>query len=193
MNSPEINPTTPENTEILSQAAAERTAELAQSAEASPEHSPEQQAEAIENARHEASKEALLSKERGGAEKKAGNDSTPSAVRKVTKNEKNTEYQKTLKEIRSQLNAPSRAFSKVIHSPAVEKTSDVVGATVARPNAIIAGSTSALVLVSGVYIVAKTYGYPMSGFETIGAFVIGWMIGLTYDYVRVVVSGGKYN
>lgn len=192
MSSPEINHSTPElNTEQLSQLAAERSAELDKTVENRVKHSPEKQAEAVERARHEANKEALLSKERSGAEQKAGGEPSMGAVRKVTKQEKDVEYKKTLKEIRSQMSAPSRAFSKVIHNPAVEKTSDVIGSTIARPNAIVAGSTTALVLVSAVYIIAKTYGYPMSGFETIGAFIIGWMIGLIYDYVRVTASGGK--
>lgn len=193
MSNPELHTTSVESTsEQLSQAAAERSAELReQSAEATVEHSPERQAEAVEQARAEANKEALLSKERGGSEKKTGGEPTLSGVRKVTKKEKNLAYKNTLKEIRTQMSAPSRAFSRIIHNAAVEKTSDIVGATIARPNAIIAGSTTALILVSAVYIIARTYGYPMSGFETIGAFIIGWMIGLIYDYIRVTASGGK--
>jgi hypothetical protein len=192
MNNPEVNNASPElNTEQLSNAAAERSAELDKSLENRTERSPEQQAEVVERARAEANKEAIMSKERSGSEQKAGGEPDINAVRKVTKKEKDAEYKKTLKEIRSQMNAPSRTFSKVIHNRAIDKTSSVVGATVARPNAVIAGSTTALILVSAVYIIARTYGYPMSGFETIGAFIIGWMIGLIYDYIRVTVSVGK--
>lgn len=191
MNNPEIHSSSEHSTENLSQAAAERSAELLEkSTETRGERSPEHQAEAIEQARHEA-KEALLSKERGGAEHKSGGEPGISAIRKVTKQEKAVAYQQTMKEIRSHMSATSRTFSKFIHAVAIEKTSDAISATLARPNAILAGSTTALILVSTVYVVAKTYGYPMSGFETIGAFVIGWMIGLTYDYVRITVSGGK--
>jgi hypothetical protein len=171
-------------------AAAERSEKLAEAIEKRGEQSPEQKAERVESARAEA-QEALLSKERGGAEKKQGGDPTPSAIRRVTKREKDVAYERTLKEIRSQMNAPSRAFSKVIHAPFIEKTSEAVGSTVARPNAILAGSLSALILVSGVYWVAKTYGYPLSGFETIGAFILGWMIGLMVDYFRIMATGGR--
>ena len=86
--------------------------------------------------------------------------------------------------MQSQLNAPSRAFSKVIHNPVVEKTSDVVGNTVARPNLVIAGALGAIASVV-VYIIAKTYGYELSGFETIGLFILGWAIGAIIEYVRV--------
>lgn len=173
------------------QAAAEQSERLKAKYENGVETSPEAQAEAVEKARHE-TKEALMSKERGGAEKKAGGEpSGGPSVRKVTKKEKDAAYKKTLKDIRSQMNTPSRTFSKVIHNPAVEKTSEFIGATIARPNAIVAGGTTALILVSAVYIIAKTYGYPLSGFESIGAFIIGWMVGLIYDYIRITASGGK--
>lgn len=173
-----------------SEAAGEQ-AEKLRKLESSIEHSPESQAETIEKARAEANKEALLGKERGGAEKKAGGEPSATTIRKVTQKEKNVEYKKTLREVQTQLNAPSRAFSKVIHTPAVEKTSEFVGKTVARPNAIVAGSACALILVSLVYWIAKRYGYPLSGFETIGAFLLGWVLGLIFDYVRVMATGGR--
>jgi hypothetical protein len=173
----------------VSNAAAERAEALKNRFEKAGEESPDTKAERVDNARHEA-QEALMGKERGGAERK-GSEPTASAVRRVTKKEKTAAYNKTLKEIRTQMSTPSRTFSKVIHNPVVEKTSEVVGNTVARPNAILAGSLSALILVSGVYWVAKTYGYALSGFETIGAFVVGWMIGLMVDYFRVMATGGR--
>lgn len=192
MSSPEVIKGGIESTVETQQAAAERSAELDRNrAEKTGEHSPEKQAEAAEKARAEANKEALMSKERGGAEKKVGGEPSATAVRDVTKKEKEAAYKKTLKEIRGQMSAPSRAFSKIIHNPVVEKTSEALGATVARPNAIVAGSLSAIVLVIGVYAVAKTYGYPLSGFETIAAFILGWIIGLIYDYFRVMFTGGR--
>jgi hypothetical protein len=42
-----------------------------------------------------------------------------------------------------------------------------------------------------VYLIAKNLGYVLSGFETIGAFAIGWIIGVLYDYFRVMVTGKK--
>lgn len=190
-NSPEVFTGNGETGVEAQKAAAEQSERLKAAYERGDDISPEAKAEAIEQARHEA-KEALMNKERSGAEKKAGGEPTGGPrTHTTTKKQKDAAYKKTLKDIRSQMNAPSRTFSKVIHNPAVEKTSEIIGATIARPNAIVAGSATALVLVSAVYIVAKTYGYPLSGFETIGAFIIGWMIGLIYDYVRITASGGK--
>ncbi len=190
-NNPEIfTGNQSERSSEIERAAGERAAELQKSAENQVERTGEAKTEAIEKARSE-TQEALLSKERGGAEKKSGGEPSGQNARKITKKDKEVAYQQTLKEIRSQMNAPARTFSKIIHNQVVERVSDIVGNTVARPNAIISGSTAALVLVSAVYIIAKQYGYPMSGFETIGAFIIGWLIGLIYDYAKVTISGGK--
>ncbi len=79
----------------------------------------------------------------------------------------------------------------MIHNPVVEKTSEVVGATVARPNAILAGALVAFFAVLAVYLTAKHFGYVLSGFETIGAFIVGWVIGILYDFFKVMITGKK--
>lgn len=169
------------------QAAAERGKELLESLKASIETSPESQQEKIENARHET--EVAFSKE-AGTEKHGHEPSGFSrAIKRVTAQEKIAAYKETMTHIRQEMSSPARAFSKFIHNGGVEKASDAIGKSVARPNAILSGSTSALVLVSLVYITAKIFGYPLSGFETIGAFVFGWIIGIIYDYARTMISG----
>ena len=96
-----------------------------------------------------------------------------------------TRYSETLSEMRSKLNSnASRTFSKVIHNPIVDKTSEVVGNTVARPNLIIAGAIGAIASVI-VYFIARRYGYPLSGFETIGLFIAGWLAGAIIEFARV--------
>lgn len=154
------------------------------------ELTPDQKEAAVEKARVEASKEALLSKEAGGAEKEQQAPQGPSA-RRITAKEKERVFQETMKSVRSHLNAPERTFSKIIHNKAVEKTSDVVGNTVARPNAILAGSLAALLLTGAVYILARTFGYPLSGFETIGSFIIGFVLGILFDFFRVMITGRR--
>lgn len=98
-------------------------------------------------------------------------------------------YKKTMKETQAQMKPAERSFSKVIHTPVVEKTSEALGSTVARPNAILAGSATAFLFTLGLYLFAKYYGYPLSGSETIAAFVLGWIVGLLFDYLRVMVTG----
>lgn len=189
-NNPEVfNGNNPEQLRGAQEAAEAQAEALKDKLEQAGEQSPEARAEAEEKARAEANKEALLSKERGGAETKAGGEPTATVVRRVTKAQKQIRYKQTLRTTQAQMSAPARVFSKVIHNPVVEKVSDSVGNTIARPNAILAGSTTALIIVVGTYMVAKQYGYPLSGFETIGAFAIGWLIGIILDYVRILVKG----
>ena len=97
----------------------------------------------------------------------------------------------TMKEAQSHMSPASRTFSKVIHAKAVEKTSETIGSTIARPNAILAGSVVAFLLSLITYVVAKHYGYPLTGSETIAAFVLGWAIGLLFDYLRVMITGKR--
>ena len=168
-------------------AVGERSSELLKSLESAAESSPESQHEKVENARNET--EAAFSKE-GGSERSGHEPSGFSrAVKRVTAQEKVAAYKETMSHIRQEMSSPARAFSKFIHNGGVEKASDAVSKSLARPNAILSGSTSALVLVSLVYITAKVFGYPLSGFETIGAFVLGWVIGIIYDYARTMISG----
>lgn len=188
-NNPEVMTGGAESTVEAQNAAAERSAELAKNrSEKGAESSPEAQAEAAEKARAEANKEALMSKEHGGAEKRGGGEPSGSP-RTVTKKRKDEAYAQTMSAIRSQMSTPARTFSKVIHNPVVEKTSEFVGKTIARPNAILSGSTAAFVVTVIVYLTARHYGYVLSGSEAILSFVVGWMLGTVFDYVRMMISG----
>ncbi len=136
--------------------------------------------------------EAAVSVEAGGAEKKRGGEPSPAARRgPISKKERDASYSRTMKKVQSELSGPSRAFSKVIHNKAVEKASDTLGATVARPNAIASGAIAAFLATLATYYVAKNVGYQLSGFETIGAFAAGWAIGLLFDYFRVMITGKR--
>jgi len=42
-----------------------------------------------------------------------------------------------------------------------------------------------------IYLFARHYGYPLSGSETIAAFILGWVMGLLFDYLRVMITGKK--
>lgn len=156
------------------------------------ERAGEQSKENLEDARHEALESARSIEQ----EKKPETDRqvSPAERRKdgpIGKAEREASYKATMKQVRSELSAPSRAFSKVIHNNAVEKVSDAVGATVARPNAILSGAVAAFVITLGIYLLAKQYGYPLSGFESIAAFIIGWIVGLLFDYFRIMITGKK--
>ena len=187
MSNPEVEPKQEHGAEVAN-AAHERSAELHKKLETRGEQSPETQTERIEATRHEV--EAFFDKE-AGKETRHGGEPTLRAVRKVTKQTRDAAYNELMKLVRTELNGPSQLFSKVIHTPFVERSSEVIGGTLARPNAVLAGSGTALVLVLSVYLLSRTFGYQLSGFETIGAFLLGWAVGLTYDYVRVMAYGRR--
>lgn len=187
MNSPEQLQGA-ESTVETQNAAAERSEQLKNRFETTGEQSPDAKQERIDSARNEV---AAISKEAGKERKSSESHSVATAIKRVTKSEYKESYDKTMQLIRSEMSGTSRAFSKFIHNPFVEKSSEVLGSSLARPNAVLAGSFSALLLVSGVYITARTYGYQLSGFETIGAFVLGWVFGILFDYIKVMATGKR--
>ncbi len=139
------------------------------------------------DARHEALEQAQTIEKEQQNEKKAA---SPAERRgPLSKREKDASFNATMGEIRSHMSAPSKAFSSFIHNKAVEKVSETVGSTVARPNAILTGSVFAFIFTLTIYLIANYNGYPISGGETIASFALGWILGLVFDYLRVIVTG----
>lgn len=87
-------------------------------------------------------------------------------------------YQQTLASVQRRLPSASRAFSQVIHTPVVEKASEVLEATVARPSVLLGSTWTALIVGTIFYLVARHYGYSLSGSELIFSFVVGALLGL---------------
>ncbi len=177
----------------LAKIEAERKQNIAEQQEhKSPERSKaEQVAE-----QHEAGKEALEranSAEQEKRETAQTKEKSPAERRgsKVSKKDRETAYKTVMKDARKDMNPAEKAFSKTIHNPVVEKTSEAVGKTVARPNAILSGAIMATVVSLAVYLIAKRYGYTLSGSETIITFVIGWMLGIVFDFLRTMITGGR--
>lgn len=181
-----ITPEHQSNPEALREEGAERHEALREKLEQAGEQNHETNVESI---RHEALENAASAEKEKQREKQA----SPAERRNgpIGKKERDASYKATMSEIQTHMSTPSRTFSKVIHNKTVEKVSDVAGSTVARPNAILAGAVFAFILTLVVYLVAKNLGYPLSGFETIGAFAVGWVLGLIYDFLRVMVTGNK--
>lgn len=177
------------NPEALEQAGAEQREQLRHQLEKAGEKSKE----TVEDARHEALEHARSSEQDKNHETDERKIS-PAERRKhgpIGKSEREVSYRATMKQVRSELSPSSRVFSSIIHNDTVEKVSDVVGGTIARPNAILSGAAAAFVITLGVYLLAKQYGYPLSGFESIAAFILGWVCGLLFDYFRVMITGKK--
>ena len=174
--------------EALDEANKERSAEIAHELE---KKSIER--DTTSDNQEKAKQEALEAA--NNAEKETKQEQAPAEKRRDTASERKAKqkssFNTTMKETQSHMSPASRSFSKLIHNKSIEKTSEVVGSTVARPNAILAGSIAAFVLSLVIYLVANHNGYPLSGSETIATFALGWVIGLLFDYVRVMITGKK--
>lgn len=159
---------------------------LDRKAEIAPESHQEHEKN-IEKARDEVNKEAVSGREvSGGEDKPKGEDSSAPKYRS-----RKESYKHTMQSVRSEMSAPARVFSKVIHNPVVERTSEVVGSTVARPNAILSGSVFAGLAVLGLYLTARHFGFGLQGSETIIAFVLGWLAGILFDILRGMFTGKR--
>lgn len=112
-------------------------------------------------------------------------------INNISKKQKNDSFNLTMKRVQSEMPTTQRLFSKIIHNKTVEKTSEVIGNTVARPNSILSGSISAFLVTLLTYYVAKTIGYRLSGSETMVAFIAGWILGLIFDYLKLMFMGNK--
>lgn len=192
MSSPEQLPQGPENRVEAPRDSTEDYERLDKKSELGGENLVESAEKQASEARAEAMENAL-SVERGGAEKyhNPTTDAPRRGTGKLSKKQKSEAYKATITRVQAELPAGKRAFSKVIHNPVVEQTSEALGSTIARPNAILAGSVMAFVLVLIVFLVANHFGYALSGFETIGAFVAGWIIGLLFDFFKVMITGKR--
>lgn len=191
MSSPEIQSTSENgNAESLKEAG-EQLDKLLDKHERTAELSPRDAEALTKRARIEALDNAI-SVESGGSEILKPKDSYKPVKRQVAnKKQKAESFKRQMKEVQKKLPAPSFVFSKFVHNRTVEKTSEIIGSTIARPNALLAGSFCAFALTLGVYVVAKNIGYQLSGFETIGAFLVGWILGIVYDYLRIIITGKK--
>ena len=169
----------------LEQAGAERAAELAKEREQATVERGETSTEQLDEVRHEAHE---LAAEATQETAPVSQEIEPQEIvqpSKPTKKQLDENFDRSMETIRQDMKPASRAFSKVIHNKIVEKTSDAVANTVARPNLIIAGGLGTLIVCSAVYLVAKQYGYVLSGFEAIGTFILGWGIGAIIEFARV--------
>lgn len=189
-DNPEELKSGPETSVEAVTSSAEQLEKQRENLERTVELSPRDAEQTAERARLDAL-ETAISVEGGGKEIQKEAHHTPSRRGPISKKQRTASYKRTMKHVQEELPPVSRTFSKIIHNKAVEKTSDIVGSTIARPNAILAGAVFAFILTLGVYVIAKTIGYRLSGFESIASFIVGWVIGITYDYLRLLVTGKK--
>ena len=99
----------------------------------------------------------------------------------VNKQLKDMAFSRAMTRARKKMSAPARAFSKVIHNPAVDKPSEFVGKTVARPTGMLWGAIFAFVGTSALLWITRYYGYEYNYLVAILLFVGGAAIGTALE------------
>lgn len=182
------NPEYAHDPEALKQAGIERQLEIQEKLE----KRGERQKENINDVQHEALEAATSIKQEKAPDTTERTSLEHQKDRPLNnKVAREASFNTTMKEVQAEMSPQDRAFSKMIHNKTVEKVSDAAAETIARPNAMLTGAVFAFILTLGTYLVAKNLGYPLSGFETIGAFILGWVIGIIYDFLKVMITGRK--
>lgn len=191
MQSKEHAPSSPERQAEMARSAHKRSQELGEQLKQGTERYNEKEShQAAENARHEALKEAAFSKEQG-REKRTHQADRHNSSHIITRDDREASFELTMEHVQKELPRSSRPFSRFIHHPTIERTSEVLGKTVFRSNAILAGGVTAFVAVLGLYFYAKYAGFSLQGSETIVAFAVGWLLGVLFDFFKAMFTGKR--
>lgn len=134
----------------------------------------------------ESLQDAAESKAVSGKEVNVGDKNTEQAAGQfgVAKELKADAYKKTLGRVRSQLSAPDRVLSKIIHQPTIEAASNVAAKTVARPSSFLGGSLGALIGSAVLVYLSRHNGFEYNYLAFFilfgGGYVAGALVELVY-------------
>lgn len=95
----------------------------------------------------------------------------------VTPYDKLRAYRHTLASLQHRLKPSQRRFSRFIHAPIVERTSDALAATVARPSVSLGATVTAALVGGFFYLTARQTGFLLSGSEFIFSLLVGGILG----------------
>lgn len=94
----------------------------------------------------------------------------------------------SLHHIQRSLPVTTRMVSSLIHQSAIEKVSEIIGKTIARPSGLIGAAITAAFGTLAFYTVARFAGFSLTGSETpllLGlGFVIGVLAEISYKVIR---------
>lgn len=159
--------------------------------EAAPEHTPrfEKKSELapLPELEKKAKEEALAGHEPVGKEKATH---APSELY-VNQELKEQTWNRSMTRVRKHLSAPNRAFSKVIHQPAVDVVSRAGAKTVARPSGLLMGSIFAFLGSSFFLWMSKHYGFRYNYLVFFMFFVGGFAVGIVVEMLMFVFRRKK--
>lgn len=105
----------------------------------------------------------------------------------VTRSLKVMARTRLLKQLRKQLPVSDRLFSRVIHQPIIDNTSELAGKTVGRPSGLLSGGIFAFVGSSVVLYIDKHYGYRYNFLLWAICFVGGFVVGLLLEaFIKLI-------
>ena len=126
-----------------------------------------------------AKSEAISAKEVNVTEKEGSQQSPLGMHRQL----KEVAYARSMERVRSTLPKPARAFSKLIHTPAVDAVSEGVGKTMARPSGILAGGLTALIGSIVLVYLTRHYGFSYNYMLFIFLYIGGYCFGLVVELI----------
>lgn len=134
--------------------------------------------EHVEKLTRHAEQHAVSGKELGHAEHESPQQHHPVLVNKQLKD---MAFTRTMTRTRKKLSPVGRTFSKVIHNPVVDKSSELLGKTVARPVPMFWGAFFAFVGTSALLWITRHYGYEYNYLVAILLFVAGAVFGTALE------------
>jgi hypothetical protein len=101
----------------------------------------------------------------------------------ASKKEKQRSFDTTMHHARKNMRVLDRSFSRVIHQPVVERTSDALSKTVARPSGLLGAGIASFIGLMLIFGVAKFAGFQLSGSEMPLLLIVGLVSGLFIEWV----------
>ncbi len=135
-------------------------------------HGSKEQVEAIAKM---AEKHAIAGKEVSAGENEHTNNQHPAMIGKHLKD---MAFSRALTRARKKLSTPSRVFSRFVHLAPIDKASEVLGKTVARPSGMLGGAIIAFLGTSALLWITRHYGYEYNYLLVIILFAMGMAVGL---------------
>ncbi len=106
----------------------------------------------------------------------------------INKQLKEMAYSRAMTRVRKHLSIPSRVLSRAVHSKALEKPSELIGNTVARPSGVLGGAFVAAIGSSILLWLTKHFGYSYNYLAVIMLFVAGLILGLSVEAIWKIVK-----
>lgn len=104
---------------------------------------------------------------------------------------KDMAFSRAMTRTRKRLSPISRGFSKVVHSSVVDKPSEFIGKTIARPQGMLWGSVFAFIGTSALLWITNHYGYEYNYLLVIILFVSGAIIGTAIEGIVYLLKSKR--